>query len=528
MSGFDRRDRNDRGSTSVEDGVPVLAPGKRTLVEQLTVQRRIRPGGLGPTTEDVQAAAVHGTQGGGGALPHLDAIQRSFGSHDVSHVKAHTDGAAREGATAMGAQAFASGDHVAFAGTPDLHTAAHEAAHVVQQRGGVQLKGGVGEASDAYERHADDVADRVVRGESAEALLSQGAAGASAGASRASPASSGAVQRRLDPDPGDDTRYHYIPDSGASSSGTPTVFTYRGNGQFRSDDGRWWSYLSSQDRFQEIREPHHPAEPQAYASIARSKFSMKNRADEPTPANSLFAAANLEHDRLSQEGAHATGPHDLRSTEFSAERSNPAARRDLGSVAAQSLGETGRVPANELAARQDPAMANDGIHREYLHQQSHGGGGTDTMGNLGIGSAAANTEMIPIEAAVNGRRDLRMRVDFRFVPGTLLLERVDMAILQAGYPAPIFQRSIAGQQRLFTREQYEELQRFVGFATDATLLQEMRRLGLGDEREVIAAYALLEMSRGQGAPGPSGPSQGPSPDPSGPGSSGPGSPMDLS
>ena len=65
----------------------------------------------------------------------------------------------------------------------DLHTAAHEAAHVVQQRGGVQLKGGVGQAGDSYERHADAVADKVVAGESAEALLSEmaGPAGGAGG-----------------------------------------------------------------------------------------------------------------------------------------------------------------------------------------------------------------------------------------------------------------------------------------------------------------------------------------------------------
>jgi hypothetical protein len=51
----------------------------------------------------------------------------------------------------MGAEAFATGDQVAFGAAPDLHTAAHEAAHVVQQRQGVQLKGGVGEVGDAYE-----------------------------------------------------------------------------------------------------------------------------------------------------------------------------------------------------------------------------------------------------------------------------------------------------------------------------------------------------------------------------------------
>jgi hypothetical protein len=82
----------------------------------------------------------------------------------------------------MGAEAFASGNHVAFARAPSLHTAAHEAAHVVQQREGVQLKGGVGEVGDVYERNADAVADRVVRGESAVDLLSGGRGLASAAA----------------------------------------------------------------------------------------------------------------------------------------------------------------------------------------------------------------------------------------------------------------------------------------------------------------------------------------------------------
>ncbi len=71
----------------------------------------------------------------------------------------------------MGAAAYAQGDRIAFKSQPDLHTAAHEAAHVVQQRRGVQLQNGVGEAGDPYERAADAVADRVVAGESAEALL---------------------------------------------------------------------------------------------------------------------------------------------------------------------------------------------------------------------------------------------------------------------------------------------------------------------------------------------------------------------
>jgi hypothetical protein len=85
----------------------------------------------------------------------------------------------------MGAQAYTTGDHVVLGDAADLHTVAHEAAHVVQQRGGVQLAGGVGQAGDPYEQHADAVADRVVRGESAEDLLSAHPGGASTGSSPA-------------------------------------------------------------------------------------------------------------------------------------------------------------------------------------------------------------------------------------------------------------------------------------------------------------------------------------------------------
>lgn len=121
----------------------------------------------------VHAAAAHGVSGAGGAMPHLSAIQRSFGAHDVSAVRAHTDDKASAGAQAMGAEAFASGNSVAFDGAPSLHTAAHEAAHIVQQRAGVALSGGVGKAGDSYEQQADQVADKVVKGESAEGILSQ-------------------------------------------------------------------------------------------------------------------------------------------------------------------------------------------------------------------------------------------------------------------------------------------------------------------------------------------------------------------
>ena len=138
----------------------------------LAVQRRLA--GSAPVAKEegaVQKAAHDGTQGSGGPLPYLDRIQSSFGRFDVSSVRAFQGEPAKEANRALGAEAYASDNTVAFGGLPTLHTAAHEAAHVVQQRQGVHLKGGVGEAGDEHEQHADQVAERVTAGRSAEDLL---------------------------------------------------------------------------------------------------------------------------------------------------------------------------------------------------------------------------------------------------------------------------------------------------------------------------------------------------------------------
>lgn len=110
-----------------------------------------------------------GARGGGEPLPHLEVIQKAFGAHDVRSIVAHLGSAAPR---AIGAEAYARGEHVVFSGSPSLRLAAHEAAHVVQQRG-AQIADGVGSDGDAHERHAEAVADRVEKGESAEALLDQ-------------------------------------------------------------------------------------------------------------------------------------------------------------------------------------------------------------------------------------------------------------------------------------------------------------------------------------------------------------------
>jgi len=175
--------------------------GARRIIQRRVSQRADGAATSGQDDQTMQAAASHGLSGAGGPLPHGDAIQKSFGKHDVGQVQAHTDGPAAEGASAMGAEAFATGSEVAFSGAPSLHTAAHEAAHVVQQQAGVQLKRDDGAEGGAYEQHADAVADRVVRGESAEALLDQVApGGARGGAGKSAP---GGVQRKIKRTEGD-------------------------------------------------------------------------------------------------------------------------------------------------------------------------------------------------------------------------------------------------------------------------------------------------------------------------------------
>ena len=123
---------------------------------------------------DTHGIAAKGVQGAGRAMTHLDAIQQAFGHHNVSSMREYTGRATQESLATLGAEGFSSNGRMAFGGTPDLFTQAHEAAHGVQQAalgGRLQLKEGIGEAGDRYEHHADAVAEKVVRGESAQELL---------------------------------------------------------------------------------------------------------------------------------------------------------------------------------------------------------------------------------------------------------------------------------------------------------------------------------------------------------------------
>ncbi|HEX8723128.1 MAG TPA: DUF4157 domain-containing protein [Pyrinomonadaceae bacterium] len=123
--------------------------------------------------ESVHSVAADGLSGASRALPNLGRIQGAFGRHDVSGVRVQVGGPAENANRWLGARAYTSGNRIAFRHEPDVRLAAHEAAHVVQQRRGVQLKSGVGQEGDPYERQADRAADAVVSGGSAEAVLDE-------------------------------------------------------------------------------------------------------------------------------------------------------------------------------------------------------------------------------------------------------------------------------------------------------------------------------------------------------------------
>ena len=142
-----------------------------------TAERPALPGRAQLIDPDWTRRTAHrGVRGPGKPLPYQRQIQRAFGHYDISGIRAHTQPGAVQAARAIGARAYATGSSIAFSESrPSLHTVAHEAAHVVQQRHGVRLKGGVGRAGDHYEHQADRVADKVVAGQSAVPVLSTNA-----------------------------------------------------------------------------------------------------------------------------------------------------------------------------------------------------------------------------------------------------------------------------------------------------------------------------------------------------------------
>lgn len=60
-------------------------------------------------------------------------MEKAFG-YDLSNVRIHCCPAYASVCKAIGSKAYAIGNDIVFGGAPDLFTAAHEAAHIVQQQ----------------------------------------------------------------------------------------------------------------------------------------------------------------------------------------------------------------------------------------------------------------------------------------------------------------------------------------------------------------------------------------------------------
>ena len=171
MSDFksDREPRSDSHAGSA--GAPELSPAGSSVMRKSLrnasyddAVQMLSPGGEA-------AVAASGLQGPSMALPAAGRIGSTLGA-DVSNVQAYSGPAAQAACQSLGAEAYTMGGQVAFGTTsPSVGLQAHEAAHVVQQRGGatpaVQRKGGTG-GDVQLEAEADQAAEAVEGGPTEE------------------------------------------------------------------------------------------------------------------------------------------------------------------------------------------------------------------------------------------------------------------------------------------------------------------------------------------------------------------------
>jgi hypothetical protein len=252
----------------------------------------------------------------------------------------------------MGARAYASGDAVAFASSPDLHLAAHEAAHVVQQRGGVRLAGGVGREGDEYERHADAVADRVVRGESAEPLLDAMAhRGASGGP---------AVQRVTD---ADRTRIDQALNDAEDElfNATHSIF------QRRTDAIR--------DFVTAAGEQPEEAPPSMLSIAAKAALATATSGIGGIVAGALTSGLH----EVAGDAAHVLESYLEHLIESSLEHGVDAAVSELAHGGGHSLARFGRLQTTALAATSRDAAQQFRSHREAFYQAPNGAQQAETL-----------------------------------------------------------------------------------------------------------------------------------------------------
>lgn len=130
--------------------------------------------------DHVHDTAKSGLQSGG-AIPYQEKMERRFNT-SFADVQCHADSASAQACAALGAQAYAMGNHIAFkTASPSEALVAHELTHVVQQRRGVDLKGGVGAPGDTYEQQAEAVEAAVQSDQPIDGILGASAAGSAQG-----------------------------------------------------------------------------------------------------------------------------------------------------------------------------------------------------------------------------------------------------------------------------------------------------------------------------------------------------------
>ena len=111
--------------------------------------------GARPSNAELLDAAADGASTSGDAVPFAQEMEALLGV-DFSSTRAHIGAEAETACEEMGAQAYTYGENVVFReANPSKEIVAHELTHVVQQRQGVQLTGGVGQVGDAYEQQAE-------------------------------------------------------------------------------------------------------------------------------------------------------------------------------------------------------------------------------------------------------------------------------------------------------------------------------------------------------------------------------------
>ena len=148
-------------------------------------RKRLQRKGVSDAAPAQVPRAVHDVLDSSGRS--LDAAVRGwmeprFGS-DFSQVRVHDDGKAAESARAVGALAYAVGNHIVFdthqyaPGTATgRHLLAHELAHTLQDPGATDMHASlaIGSPGDATELAADHAADAVTRGERASLAATHG------------------------------------------------------------------------------------------------------------------------------------------------------------------------------------------------------------------------------------------------------------------------------------------------------------------------------------------------------------------